>query len=138
MTPDDRSDDLDAFMPPRAKRPGLAARHVLFAGVATACLLGVSLGLWARPAMSERQAAAARPVQEPEAPSATRKLEIVVDDRPAPVGAPIEVLPAGPAPRLPPPPPAKPGPQGPVRPRQGLVRVEAVTPPPADAPQIER
>jgi hypothetical protein len=109
----------------------MAARHILFAGVAGAGLLGVGLGLWARPAMNERQAtaAASAPADAPKAPVGTRKLEIVVDDRPAPGGAPIDVLPAGPAPRLWSPPPTEPEPQAPVRPPQGLVRVEAVTPP---------
>jgi hypothetical protein len=109
----------------------MAARHVLFAGVAGACLLGVGLGLWARPAMNERQATAATPApaDTPKTPVGTRKLEIVVDDRPAPGGAPIDVLPAGPAPRLWSPPTSEPEPQAPVRPPEGLVRVEAVTPP---------
>lgn len=134
MTPDHRPDDFSIFVPPRAKRPGLGARHILFAGVAGAGLLGVGLGLWARPAMNERQATAPTfaVAEAPKAPLGTRKLEIVVDDRPAPGGAPIDVLPAGPAPRLWTPPATEPEPQAPVRPPEGLVRVEAVTSP---APQ---
>src|SRR5439155_4202290 len=88
-------DEFGVFRPPRARRRGLAARHILFAGVAGACVLGVGLGLWARPAMSERQAAAAKPADAPKAspPAVARHLEIVVDDRPAPIGKPIDVLP---------------------------------------------
>ena len=88
-------DEFSVFMPPRTPRPRMAARHVLFAGVAGACVLGVGLGLWARPAMNERQAAAATPADlAVKAPETARQLEIVVDDRPAPIGAPLDVLPA--------------------------------------------
>lgn len=103
MTLDDKStdrqlngfgpDEFSVFMPPRVRPRGLAARHILFAGVAGACVLGVGLGLWARPAMSERQAVAAQPADAPKPPPPTRQLEIVVDDRPAPIGAPLDVLP---------------------------------------------
>jgi hypothetical protein len=62
-------------------------------------------------------------------------LQIVLDDSPAPLGALIEVLPAGDGPRkavlperLPPEPIA------PVRPVTGLVRVQAVEPEPIEAP----
>jgi uncharacterized protein YecT (DUF1311 family) len=147
MTPDDKStevgprgfgpDEFSVFMPPRPKRPGLAARHILFAGVAGACVLGVGLGLWARPAMSERQAAAVRPADapKPQPTAAARQLEIVVDDRPAPIGAPIDVLPASsaPRPRIAPPAPLA-EPQAPVRPAQGLLRVQDVTAPPPPQP----
>lgn len=145
MTPDDKStdrqlngfgpDEFSVFMPPRVRPRGLAARHILFAGVAGACVLGVGLGLWARPAMSERQAAAAQPADAPKPPS--RQLEIVVDDRPAPIGAPLDVLPgrSDPRPRIVPPTPrAEPEPQAPGRAPRGLVRVQDVTPPPAPKP----
>lgn len=121
-------DEFSVFIPQRVRRPGLAARHVLFAGVAGACALGAGLGLWARPAMSERQAAAAPPAEiavVPQPPPAARKLQIVVDDRPAPLSAPIDVLPAGA--------PVKPliAPQfaseAPTPAAQGFMRVQNVT-----------
>lgn len=84
-------DDFSVFMPPRAARPGLATRHMLFVGVAAACVLGVGLGIWARPAMSERQVSVAAPA-EVKPVARAHQLAIVVDDRPAPLGAPIEVL----------------------------------------------
>jgi len=97
--------------PPAARRRG--GRRVLFAGVAGACVLGVGLGLWARPSMDERQAA----IRLAGAPArVARQLQVVVDDGPAPLGAPIEVLSAAPVPAAPP---------------QGLVRVETLSPPPA-------
>jgi len=148
MTPRDKStdrepqgfgpDEFSVFMPQPAKRRGLGGRHILFVGVAGACALGVSLGLWARPAMSERQAAAAAPAdmaKAPQTPPAARKLQIVMDDRPAPVaGAPIDVAPASPAaaPQIAPPPHAEPPEPMPAR---GLMRVQNVTTP-APAPQI--
>jgi len=92
----DQNDQADPYrqivMPHREPR-GRSGRFVLLAGVAGACLLGVGAGLWARPAMNERQVAAARVTPAP-APGPERKLQIVVDDRPAPVSAPIQVLPA--------------------------------------------
>ena len=84
-------DDFSVFMPPRAARPGLATRHMLFVGVAAACVLGVGLGIWARPAMSERQVSVTAPA-EVQPVARAHQLAIVVDDRPAPLGAPIEVL----------------------------------------------
>ena len=145
MTPDTKPQDrraADAFsvyIPERARRPGPGTRQILFAGVAGACALGVGLGLWARPAVNERQAAAAKPAVAAPAPqpaAASRKLEIVVDNRPAPLGAPIDVLPqtspASPqaAPRtLGPPAAAAPAPLfAPTRPPQGLMRVQDVMP----------
>jgi hypothetical protein len=90
------TDPLDQFqivMPLREPRARRGGRFVLFAGVAGACVLGVGAGLWARPAMNERQMAAAPKTPAPVARPA-RALQIVVDDRPTPVGAPIQVLPA--------------------------------------------
>ena len=103
-----------------------SGRRVLLAGVAAAALMGVGLGLWARPAMSERQLATA-PAARP-APEARRTLQIVIDDTPAPPGAPIELLPALPAPVRVAAPPERlaPEPMAPVRPPAGLVRVQAV------------
>ena len=104
--------------------PGL-----LLAGVAAAALMGVGLGLWARPAMNERRLSIASfeaPVSGP-----TRMLQIVVGEAPAPLGAPIEVLPASrAAPERRAPERVAPEPLAPVRPPAGLVRVQAVEPAP--------
>jgi hypothetical protein len=112
---------------PEPRRP--SGRAILFAGVAAACVLGVGLGLWARPGIRERQAthetfakAAAA------APAASRRLEIVVDDHPRPAGAPIDVLPPGVAAAAPgtaPTPPAV----VPVLPPDGLMRTRNEGPP---------
>ncbi|HVI31893.1 hypothetical protein [Phenylobacterium sp.] len=114
-------------------QPGFLGRHVLLAGVVGACALGVGAGLWARPAADERRMTPvqARPTA---APKPAGRLEIVLDDSPAPIGAPIEVLPAlvGQAPSAPllaaPLPPVEATPLAPVRPPAGLVRVQAVEP----------
>ena len=108
MTCDDSSENhhsedrdiesLGLVLPPAAARrwrPG--ARAILFAGVAGACALGVGLGLWARPDSHERGIAVAQVAPDtPDAEPAGRKLQIVIGDRSAPVGAPIEVLPQAP------------------------------------------
>ena len=115
---------------PRTKPPG---RGLLLAGVAAAALMGVGLGLWARPAMSERQMAL--PVVEaPKPPVVARTLQIVLDDTPAPLGAPIELLPGFPEPTraAAPAPPAREL-LAPVRPPAGLVRVQTVEAEPAEA-----
>ena len=107
--------------------PGL-----LLAGVAAAALMGVGLGLWARPAMNERRmsiAAFEAPMSGP-----ARMLQIVVGEAPAP-GAPIDVLPASrAAPARPAPERVAPEPLAPVRPPAGLVRVQAVEPEPEPEP----
>jgi hypothetical protein len=128
-------DSPDSQQPP----PRAANRLMLFAGVAGACALGVGAGLWARPADSERDPHAMHVAKAaaPEKPAG--KLEIVVDDSPAPIGKPIEVLPAAAAevPRpsfILPPAPVEPEPIVPSRPPEGLVRVQAVAPP---APQVD-
>lgn len=104
--------------------PGL-----LLAGVAAAALMGVGLGLWARPAMSERRLSVASfeaPVTGP-----ARMLQIVVGEAPAALGAPIEVLPPSrAAPARPAPERVAPEPLAPIRPPAGLVRVQAVEPAP--------
>lgn len=123
----------------------------MLAGVVGACALGASLGLWARPAAEDRgletdaPEAAAAPSPEP-----TRILQIVVDDTPAPVGLPMDVLPddlapgAGPAPQaaaMAPPAPRPVEPLLPRRPPEGLMKVAApveaepvVVAPPAPRP----
>jgi hypothetical protein len=100
----------------------------LLAGVAAAALMGVGLGLWARPAMSERQMAL--PSIEAVRPAVARTLQIVIDDAPAPLGSPIELLPASRAQAQAAPPPE---PLAPVRPSVGLLRVQAVEPEPVEA-----
>jgi hypothetical protein len=127
-------EDFSVFMPPRARRPKSTGRHVLFGGVAAACLLGVGLGLWARPAMNERQAAAPPPADAP-APKATaarRELAIVVNDLAGPIRAPIDVLPAHASapPQVTPRAPVVVAPEtvAPMPPPQGLMRVRDVTP----------
>jgi hypothetical protein len=106
------------------KRP--SGRAVLFAGVAAAGVLGVSLGLWARPQLHEGPMAQA---SEPKAAAAARRLEIVVSDHPrAAAAAPIEVLPPGaagapaPAPRFAPN-------FSPLRPPEGLMKAHDEAPP---------
>lgn len=92
--PNDQADPYrQIVMPAREPRVRRSGRFVLLAGVAGACLLGVGAGLWARPATNERQGAAAAATPRL-TPGPERKLQIVVDDRPTPVGAPIQVLPA--------------------------------------------
>jgi len=113
--------------PGKAERPAAPGR-VVVAGMIGACALGVSLGLWARPAPPAPPAAL--PAQaEPPRPT----LQIVVDDTPAPMGSLLEVLPADVAsptarpltPRLIPVEPEAP------RPNAGLVKVDALVAAPA-------
>ncbi len=131
---------LAPLVEPPDRRPGGRGRIVL-AGVFCACAAGVGLGLWARPAPEPRVAAKAAPA--PPAPI----LQIVVDDTPAPIGAPMEVLPADVGP---PKPFSAPGlePAAPRRPAYGLVRVDApvaaepapkpVAPPKVEKPKVEK
>jgi hypothetical protein len=114
---------------PKSTTPG---RGLLLAGVAAAALMGVGLGLWARPAMSERQMA----LPQAEAPKATaaRMLQIVLDDTPAPLGAPIELLPrSDERPKAAAPEPPAGELLAPVRSSAGLVRVQTVEPEPLEA-----
>ena len=160
MTPDDTSPNTQAgqdahagdafgpFMPPRGRPRAFGGRYLLFAGVAGACVLGVSLGLWARPGAAERRAAAVTP--SPAAPPAdpvARKLHIVLDDGSAPaapvnvsstpadplgpIARPVAAAFATPAPQTPPPQAIAPAPPP-------LVRVQAPPPPAAAAPPIAR
>ena len=123
------------------ENPTPSRHRLLFAGVAAATVMGVSLGLWARPAMSERQQTARPPAATPEPAPRALRLQIVVDDTPAPLGAPIEVLPATASPPmiLPPPEHVAPELQAPVRPASGLVRVQTIEPQEAEpAPRAAR
>jgi uncharacterized protein YecT (DUF1311 family) len=119
----------------KSARAESARRPLLFGGIAAACLLGAGLGLWARPGAHERPGA---PPVQPTVPAARpdRRLAIVVDDAPAPVGKPLEVLaPARPPMQAPAPPPPAAEPVAPARPPNGLVRVVAPVPGPlAPAP----
>lgn len=153
MTPDDTSQDtptgdtVGPLKPERGRRRGLGPRHVLFAGVAGACVLGVGLGLWARPGQAERRMAVAAPEADaPNADPASHKLRIVLDDHPAPAEVPANGLvtpavPVGPvatpvaAAFTTPAPPAPPlaAPAAPIAPP--VLRVQtplpAIAPPPA-------
>jgi uncharacterized protein YecT (DUF1311 family) len=131
----DESDDL-----PRAR--SATGRYRLIAGVVGACVLGAGLGLWARPSDLERPGSP-RPAPAPAVTpaSADRRIPIVVDDSPAPIGKPMDVLSASP-PRpaiaaqrqQPAPPPPAPELTAPTRPPTGLVRVVAPVPGPMAPP----
>jgi hypothetical protein len=107
-----------------ARSPG----RLVIAGVIGACALGVGLGLWARPATEERFETTPEPEAEAKV-SAERRLQIVVDDTPAPLGPPLEVMPAdlaAPAQRFAAPlAPHDPEPVVPVRSPSGLMKVTA-------------
>lgn len=78
---------------PKPARSGSA--RLVTAGVVGACALGIGLGLWARPQAVEQGDKPAAVETETAADRApTRKMRIVVDNTPAPVGQPLEVLPA--------------------------------------------
>ena len=93
--------------------------------------------------MSERQATTPAAEAPAKAPAASRQLQIVVDDRPAPVGAPIDVLPArtAPPPLFAPPlaaaapaPQAAPAMMAPARSLEGLIRARMAPPAPQPTP----
>lgn len=112
-----------------AKPPGHG--RIVVAGVAGACALGVGLGLWARPAPPESpKVAMVKPAAAPGAKAPS--LQIVIDDTPAPIGRPLEVLPADAVPAIPShvqpeplPPPVPAEPMAPRRAPDGLVKVGA-------------
>lgn len=119
------------------RKPPAPGRLVV-TGVVGACILGVALGFWARPA--EPGAHAAAKAKPPAAPRVN--LQIVVDNAPAPIGSPLEVLPADPTaqPAAAAPPPVEPM-MVPRRPASGLVKVDAVVAPEpefAPEPKAER
>ncbi|RAK57448.1 hypothetical protein [Phenylobacterium deserti] len=122
----------------QTETPAGVSRPLLVGGVAIACLLGVGLGLWARPSQSERRFSPPVAVQ-PKVAAPPRSLEIVVDDGPAPIGKPLEVLAASEAPELaaeaavdPPEAPLI----APRREPEGLVKVQAISPAPPEPTEI--
>jgi uncharacterized protein YecT (DUF1311 family) len=142
-------DDIDASQSTPQKEGRPAGRMLLFGGVAAACLAGAGLGLWARPVDGE-QPAGAKPPPAPvaeAAPNVDRRLHVVVDDAPAPVGKPLEVLPAQEVSKVGAPVVAEP--KAEKRPPLGLLRVAApalaalmapakkAEPQPARPPQLE-
>ncbi|MCR5873754.1 hypothetical protein LRS10_05925 [Phenylobacterium sp. J426] len=116
-----------------ARRAGGGGRLVV-AGVVSACALGVGFGLWARPSAAERGDAPLPPKPELEIEAPNRKLQIVLDDSPAPMGPLLDVMPSydagthapAPAPEL----------LAPKGPRAGLMKVDAVAVPVAAAPAV--
>jgi chemotaxis protein histidine kinase CheA len=109
-------------------RRGGGGRFII-AGVVGACALGVGLGLWARPSSAERGDAPPPPKPEVEAKLSDRRLQIVLDDTPAPIGQPLEVMPAD-TPGLAPLAPAEPQSNAPELtlpkgPPLGLMKVDA-------------
>ncbi|MBL8772442.1 MAG: hypothetical protein JNK30_13755 [Phenylobacterium sp.] len=110
---------IQAAGSPAAPRRRSGPGALVVAGAVGACVLGVGLGLWARPTdpMGE---AVGRPA--PAAPPRPAALQIVVADAPAPIGPPLEVLPGDFA-------EAAPAPAAPVlaphRSASGLVKVDA-------------
>ncbi|THD77475.1 MAG: hypothetical protein E7812_16250 [Phenylobacterium sp.] len=84
----------DESDPTLDQRPAVS-RTLLFGGIAGACLMGAGLGLWARPAAGEHPGPSKPlPVVAEAPPPAGRRLQVVVDDNPAPIGKPLDVLPA--------------------------------------------
>lgn len=123
--------DLSGNPPPLVRAVSPVPKFLMLGGVAGACALGVAAGMWARPVDAERPGfVAMRP--EPAAPAPTRQLQIIVDDGPAPIGDPLEVLSqdllrqAEPRFVMPTPAPA-------AQPPTGLMRVTATAPVEANA-----
>jgi hypothetical protein len=114
--------------PPTATEPAppvspFRPSRFVIAGAFGACVLGVGLGLWARPTSPALARIAAA---EPAPPT----LQVVVDDRPAPAGPLLEVLPDDVAPTDRPHAVARLIPVEPLTARTaGLVRVDAVVRP---------
>lgn len=126
-------DDSVAESSNAGRPPSGTARVLLFAGVAGACLMGAGLGFWARPSEIERPGV--KPVQTVTPTSTPRRIPIVVDDTPAPIGKPLDVMaPSPPRPAVAPPARPAPAPEiiAPSRPPEGLVRVAAPVPGPIE------
>lgn len=108
---------------PRPSGPG----RLVLAGVVGAMALGVGLGLWARPASPMGPQTAFRPED-----AVRPELQIVVDDRPAPIGPLLEVLSddmAATGDTTPLPPRPAPEPAAPRRAAAGLMKVDTVVDP---------
>ena len=116
----------------------VVTRGLLLAGVAAAGAMGVGLGLWARPAMNERRMVIASPAFQAAAQKPRGQIQIVLDERPAPIGEPIEVLPReASAPVRMIEQAAEPELQAPVRPPEALMRVKVqAAPAPAEKPVL--
>ncbi|HEX3699393.1 MAG TPA: hypothetical protein VHV27_01840 [Phenylobacterium sp.] len=116
----------DESAAPHRERPA-NGRLPLLGGIACACVLGAGLGLWARPVDGEQPGPPKPPAPIVETPSPTaRHLQVVVDDTPAPLGKPLDVLPAAPPhAAVRPVAPIAPEPQAVKRPPFGLLRVVA-------------
>ena len=116
----------DLFEKPDPAPPEPAGpSRMMWAGVAAACVLGVGLGFWARPAEPVETVSPA-PHSKSNLPRPV--LQIVVDNTPAPIGRPLEVLSTEPAAPLSA--PARfstlsPATAAPRRAASGLVRVDA-------------
>lgn len=131
----------EAGAEPPAAESHATPRHVLVAGIAGACALGVGAGLWARPAADEQRAPT--PAAKVAATAKPRgKIEIVLTD---PLGGTAAATPkvtaaiAGPAVSaelVEPPAEGEPEPLAPVRRPEGLMRVQQVEAP--EAPLLER
>jgi chemotaxis protein histidine kinase CheA len=141
----DAASPADTAAPPIAAVRGRATRQLLFAGVAGACVLGLGLGLWARPGEAERRLSltAAHGPTAPGQPKPT--LQIVLGDkalasvapRPAPVLASDHPVASSFA--AAPPLALTPEPIAPSGPPQGLMKAHAVTTPvvtPAPQPDL--
>jgi len=114
----DFSDDLPPDLP-APKRPGPG--RLVAAGAVSALVLGVGMGLWARPAPP----APAHPASMAPEDAPRPALQIVMDDGPAPLGPLLEVLPGEAAPFH----DAGPSPPEIVAPRRataGLMKVDAI------------
>lgn len=134
--------DEDIEMEPPAQPRARSGGRLVIAGIVGACALGAGLGLWARPAAHERQFAVAPKEEAKPETLPTRMLEIVIDDTPAPIGALMDVMPAGVGSEFTP--PASPIPVQPLAPRPsptGLMRVDTqvvtVEPPPVVKPVLQ-
>jgi hypothetical protein len=126
----------------KAERSRGGSGRLVAAGVLSACALGAGLGLWARPTDPH---AAPSPVAPHLDPAQEPGLQIVVDDTPAPIGRPLEVLPSDGAaaghettPAVVAPAPAPVEPMAPRPSATGFVKVDAPAPvEPLVAPPIQ-
>lgn len=107
------------------RKPPAPGRLVV-SGVVGACVLGVGLGFWARPATPGEAAKAPPRAAAPVGPPRPA-LQIVLQEAPAPLGGQLEVLPADVRARdAAPPAPLPVEPMAPRRATSGLMKVDAV------------